>query len=395
MRGTDMSSGAKGSGGPKSLTDGPPPVAAGTGSHTTAKDDDSGLIDIKNMARSTRRRVTERHSTESEVEDALLASSSPSALRDVVLPEPGKEQPVRLATEDDAVAMPASASAETERKSSGPWLALVAAVVLIGGSAAAYFATRGGDGDKAEQTVAANSARQGSGAAGGGAPAAPAADDPSGEPGAVIAAMDDQDDTDTDSTGDTAVETDPDEAPAKADSDDDGKTDGKRDETPRAKADSDSGNKRSNKGDAKSPRKDPPKKDEPKKDVENKPAGNDLDSLLDHAAGSDGSQQDDADDKPAVTEKKPAKSKLSRGDVQTGMRSVKARVAACYEQFKVPGTVQVKVTISNTGVVTKATASGKFANTDTGACVARAVTAATFPEFSGPSMSLTYPFLLQ
>jgi len=77
------------------------------------------------------------------------------------------------------------------------------------------------------------------------------------------------------------------------------------------------------------------------------------------------------------------------------MRAVSPRVSACYERFKAPGTVKVKVSIANTGVVTKSRATGKFAATDTGACVAKAVSQASFPEFAGPSMSLTYPFLLQ
>ena len=71
-------------------------------------------------------------------------------------------------------------------------------------------------------------------------------------------------------------------------------------------------------------------------------------------------------------------------------------MSACYERYKVPGTVKVKVTIANTGAVTKATAvDGTFKGTETGACVAQAVSQADFPAWDGPPMSLTYPFLLQ
>jgi hypothetical protein len=372
MRGVDMSKGANGS-----RTDAPPPAALETGSRTTAKDEDSGLIEIKSMARSTKRRVTARLSTENEAQESLLASSRPSALRDVVLPEPGREQPAQAVTL--AAAAPASESAPAAEapaaKSGGSsWIALAAAVALLGGGAAAWYALRG----KTDAGTGAVAKREAPAAGSnlGGAPSSP------GAPGGQAA----------EAPGAVAPEMEPTPEPAPA-----------PDPAPAAKSDAAAASKKPARD-----RNAKPDRTEGKPAREDKvvseqadrspprPEGTDLDSLLDSAAGSEG-KKDKPVEKKADEAPKPAagKQSLSRSEIQNGMRAVKARVAACYEQFKVPGTVQVKVTISNTGVVTASDATGKFGNTDTGACVAKAVSMATFPEFSGPSMSLTYPFLLQ
>ncbi len=373
---------SKGAGSGRGTETPPLAVASGTGSHTTAEDDDSGLIDIKNMARSTKRRVTSRLSTETDVEESLLASSRPSALRDVVLPDPDKALPVKLATESDEDAT------DGERKGGTPWIALAAAVVLLGGGAAAWFATRGGGEDDdtraaaSEQTVA-QADNLAASAGGGDTPDLTEGEMP--EPGSAIADPDTEpgagEDTDPAPPAEPELALDPEP--------DNGKTSGTKKV---ARADR-RGKKADRKPDKKRPEK-KSKKDAPKKTAKVEAPKGDLDSLLDRAAGEKRDKKADkkADEKPAAPK---GKTKLSRNDVQKGMRSVKGRVAACYERFKQPGTVKVKVTISNTGVVTKANATGKFKGTDTGACVSKAVTTATFPEYNGPSMSLSYPFLLQ
>jgi len=153
MRGVNMS-GANGAGDRSQEL--PPQMAGGAESRTTAEDEDSGLIDIKNMARSTKRRVTQRHSTASDVEESLLASSRPSALRDVVLPEPGKERPVALAaaTATEAAADVDAFGADQPERKRGGWMFAAAAVVLLGGGAAAFFAMRGGDADDGTRIAA-------------------------------------------------------------------------------------------------------------------------------------------------------------------------------------------------------------------------------------------------
>ena len=407
MRGGNMNTGPNGS---KSQGDLPPDMLGTSDGSTTAADDDSGLIDIKNMARSTKRRVTQRMSTETDVEESLLASSRPSALRDVVLPEPGREAPLMAlgsavtAAADGSADAAVAVEAHEQKKKGGSWVALAAAAVLLGGGAVGWFALKGGS--DADSTARKSGAVAAQDSPRGAVPTEPSDDPPAvaaktDEPGAI--AVDDQDGSDDAKADDTLPVEDP--AAAGGDSDvDDGarkvaaaaagsKASGKKSggKTDRAKT-----KVASKKGSGKAAKKDPAKKSEPKAAA--KTGGSkepDFEDLLDNATG--GAQTAKGGGAAAEPEKKkvPSKTKLSRTDVKNGMRSVRGRVAACYEQHKVPGTVSVKIKISNTGVVTSASATGKFKGTDTGTCVAKAVTAASFPEFDGPPMSFSYPFLLQ
>jgi hypothetical protein len=89
------------------------------------------------------------------------------------------------------------------------------------------------------------------------------------------------------------------------------------------------------------------------------------------------------------------KDRLEPADIQKGMRAVKGRVQGCYDQYKVPGMVQVSVSISPNGRVASANVTGKFAGTPTGACVAGAVKGAKFDRFRGAALTITYPFVLR
>ena len=94
------------------------------------------------------------------------------------------------------------------------------------------------------------------------------------------------------------------------------------------------------------------------------------------------------DDKPAASA-----GPLSKGAVVAGMNSVKPKVAACYNEFKVQGMAMVNVVIGKSGKVTSATVTGKFAGTPTGACVEKAVKSASFPPSDG--LQTPYPFQLK
>lgn len=84
--------------------------------------------------------------------------------------------------------------------------------------------------------------------------------------------------------------------------------------------------------------------------------------------------------------------RLSRSDIVAGIGSVRGRVMACNDQYKVPGTVMVKITIDNDGSVANAEVTGKFAGTPTGSCVENAVKKARFKKFDGAKMIVNYPF---
>jgi hypothetical protein len=85
--------------------------------------------------------------------------------------------------------------------------------------------------------------------------------------------------------------------------------------------------------------------------------------------------------------------RLDKCDIVNGMSRVKRAVAACY--LEQAGMAAVNVTISPAGCITSAVVGGTFAGTKTGECVAAAVRKAVFPAFTGPPMTLTYPFMLR
>ncbi len=86
---------------------------------------------------------------------------------------------------------------------------------------------------------------------------------------------------------------------------------------------------------------------------------------------------------------------LDKGQIVSGMSKVKGRVQGCFDQYKVPGTASVAITIANSGRVSSANVTGQFAGTPTGECVAKAVKTAGFTRFKGSPMSFVYPYLLR
>jgi len=84
--------------------------------------------------------------------------------------------------------------------------------------------------------------------------------------------------------------------------------------------------------------------------------------------------------------------KLSREQINEGMRSISDKVRSCSRYGT--GTVNVEVTIGNNGKVSSAKPLDAFANTPAGNCVAMMVRTARFPVFKRPTIVLTYPFVL-
>jgi hypothetical protein len=84
----------------------------------------------------------------------------------------------------------------------------------------------------------------------------------------------------------------------------------------------------------------------------------------------------------------------SRESITQAMGAIKPRIQACYEKFQQTGIVNLQVTIAKTGRVTAASATGKFAGSDTGKCAASAVKSAVFPRFRTAQLKIDYPFML-
>ena len=95
--------------------------------------------------------------------------------------------------------------------------------------------------------------------------------------------------------------------------------------------------------------------------------------------------------------KAPAAPKgLTRTQVSRGMRRANPSMRICRRRFQTVGVVTIRATISNDGKIGKATVVGPFAGQPVGECVRAAVRASCrFPVFSGPSVTVKYPFVLR
>jgi hypothetical protein len=82
--------------------------------------------------------------------------------------------------------------------------------------------------------------------------------------------------------------------------------------------------------------------------------------------------------------------KLTRDQVRNGLDSVRAKVLACTNGTY--GKILVDVTISAPGKVSKAVIEGTFAGTKAASCMTQKINSAKFAEFSGPDISVHYPY---
>lgn len=129
-----------------------------------------------------------------------------------------------------------------------------------------------------------------------------------------------------------------------------------------------------------------------------KPKG-ELDNLID--AATDSKVKTPPKKAPIEGAAKPAESDLpkalTRDQVSAGMKRANGRVKACYRMFKEAGTIMVRATINGqTGKISKSSVVGAFSGTPTGDCVSSAVRLnAFFPRFSGPALTLKYPYMLR
>ena len=400
-----------------------PPTGRSVTAVPPRQDETSGLHDIKALAQSTKQRISKRVSTQSDAEELL--HSSTAGLRAVALPVPSKEVTGNLV---DPALGSSSATPATARAARGslsgrvevrPALAdaseprgglpiwIYAGIGAVAVAAVVFFVIRGvdrsaRDGGAADRQTVASTSPPASAATtpsvgrvateapphraeitpavpeatevrGGSAPTATAAAvvDPAGaQPASTPATKDD-----TAGAGDERV----------------GKRDRDKQDAPGTGAAKGAGTPGATEpaivqGDeAEKAAKD----DKPKTPATTAGGGGaSLEDLLREASGSAA--------KPIETReeevKKPTKTKLDSGDLRAGMQDVDAQ--SCFDKYGVAGNVQIHFTVSPSGKVTKAGATGSFKGTDTGSCVARAVSKVSFPAFDGAPMSFTYPFML-
>ena len=379
-----------------------------------ASEENSGLHDIKALARSTKTQVARRRATSQHEIDSTLLSHAQSGLHAVALPDPAKM--VQLPTVEEARALArtthgmAAVAAEVDDTSArtatsarepaaarskglpvwlwaGGGLAAAAAAVMA-------FVVLGKDTGKQAEEAAAPAADQVTREE----PAPMAA---AGSPASTVqpleekapAAKPDEGITTSGIAADPAPPAPAEEKEASAKSDRKKKDKGGDDEADAEKAfKKDTKVKSDDKADddVVVPPKDEPKKDAKKTEAEKKLEGavlgaGDSDELgIGDALGGGDSKKDDA----------PKKTELTNQEVRDGLDAINGKAKACYGAHGQTGTVKVKLTIAPSGKVSKASASGDLAGTPAGDCVVSAVKSADFPAWDGAPKSTSYVVLL-
>ena len=347
------------------------------------RDEDSGLHDLRSLATRTRSRMTSQRLAVLDSEAEI--STSAQALRAVALPEPAKmvalpapptaaplgeavaaaaraaevknAKPARARGTTNEPALATSSAPAVAQSSSGTGKYVIGGVVAIAAAAAVVFAvTRSSK--KPAQVIA---------------PVVAVATVPAPAPVAVVApppqvavAVAPE------VTPPAAVETAP--APVEAPA--------KKAEPAIAKSDA--------------PAKDKPSKaaDAPKADkavaakTGGKGDGESLDDLLGAAGDKAGAQK--AADAP-----KPEKKSLTSGDIKSAMGPLSKRAQACQGSTGATGSVAIKVVVSSNGKVKSAEATGSFAGSPAGECVAKVARQASFPAWDGaPTITVDYAYFL-
>lgn len=100
-----------------------------------------------------------------------------------------------------------------------------------------------------------------------------------------------------------------------------------------------------------------------------------------------GVDQNKKEQKPKIEKKS-----LTGDDFKKGMSAIDGKAHGCYKGTQ--GTATVKLTIAPSGSISKISVGGAFAGKPEAECVAAAVRGATFPAWDGAPMTFTYPILL-
>ncbi len=127
---------------------------------------------------------------------------------------------------------------------------------------------------------------------------------------------------------------------------------------------------------------------ETKKDLGKKGKGSDenepnFDDLLKEAG---------VDKQKKIDKPKLANKELSGDDFKKGMNAVAGKATACYKGTQ--GTASFKLIVAPSGQVSKVTVTGAFAGKPEADCVERAVRSASFPPWDGGPQTFSYSYLL-
>lgn len=428
----------------------PPPAAMEPDTTPVAKqesapaerEEDSGLHDIRNLAQSTKQRLSKKSITNAPPIDNDVLASSSGSFKNIALPQPARmvslpeidELPSKkevLAAEKaaekverskkatkkpetveavpaiktDLVAMPAAPAAAAvesharssfslpsqQRKSSkGPLLAILGAGVAAAAGYVIFMQVNKGEDKSAAASQTAPAAAKADTAAlaapaAGSAAAAPAAATPPAPTVEPIPAEAPKDEAAAGAGAPAQIAADADKA--------------EEEKAVDTKAAHHTGKATKTAPKSKVEKVQNQKEETPK--PETKPAETSkLDAKKGAKAGSgdEGEPSFDALLKEAgVQDKKDTKPKLDKksltgDDFKQGMSSVESKAKACYKGTQ--GTALVKLTVGPTGKITKIAVAGDFSGKPEALCIAAALRGATFPPWDGGPQSFTYAVLL-
>lgn len=338
------------------------------------KDEDSGLHDIRNLAQSTKQRLSnKRVTTNPPMSDEDVLATSSAGWKAVALPQPAKmvslpaldELPPakQVKAADQAARVAAAPPVERfkrvqPKRGRGGLYAMIGLTVAAAAGVTLYVMTQRDKSAGSELAI--------------NAPAAPpiakpqvVAAAPTPPPPAPVTPADDEK-TAAPATGALQIADEPKPAPAPAK----GHASTKKPPVVVIKDD------RPAKVEVKKP-------DAPAKKVGQGETDPSFDDLLKEA----GVDQKHKADKPKLDKKS-----LSGDDFKHGMAAVAAKAAACYKGTQ--GTAAVKLTVAPSGQVSKASVGGAFAGKPEADCVANAVKSASFPPWDGGPQSFNYSYLL-
>ncbi len=414
----------------------PPVVAAEAPAPSVAaeRDEDSGLHDIRNLAQSTKQRLSKKHTTVNPpLAEDVLASSSGS-WKNIALPEPAKMvslpelsalpsiADVRAAEKaaDTRLAEKTRAKARGSKKADAPSDELLAPVATANAALDSLTAKPAAYGTRAAFSLPSQQQKRskgplfailglGAAAAAGGLIFSQMSNDEKPTPSAAVATADtakadEAPKKEAPKVEEIAPAAAPDPAAGSADTPAEpavvAAEDASADDTEGDEAESKASGKTSKRGktaakgkkavvvhhSAPAPKveekKVEDKKPEPKKTGKGDEADPSFDALLKEAG---------VEDKKAEKPKLEKKS-LNSDDFKKAMSGISSKAQACYKGNQ--GTAMVKLTVAPTGKVSKVTVAGPFAGTPEGSCVESAVKSASFPPWDGGPQSFTYSYML-
>ena len=394
------------------------------------REEDSGLHDIRNLAQSTKQRLSRKITAPPIADDVLSASSG--AFKNIALPQPAKmvslpsidELPSKaevaaaekaakkaakeskkeevavaaIAAPSASIAAPAAAPvrqaftlpSQQRKGSKGPLLAILGLGVAAAAGGVIYMQMTKQSSDQAASSApvaAAEPAKAADNAAGAGSAAAITAQPIEPAPAAATPPEGANVDAVTGAAGAAAqiatddVKAAEDKAAEETKADEKAGNKKKPSKTqPKAKVEKDT-----QKTDVKPVEKVEVKKPDTTSKTETKGGEGEpsFDALLKEAGVSDQKK----DTKPKLDKKS-----LTRDDFMKGMGGPATKAKGCYKGTQ--GNAMVKLTIAPSGSVSKVTVSGDFAGKPEGSCVEGALKSATFPPWDGGPQSFTYSVLL-